>query len=209
MRQFNGHFRWGLVGAFILVWVFVASATQARQLKIKRLTPQKVERLGKETREHYDRAWDAVDRINYTRALEQFDLAVEAEPDNVYLRFLVVKLARYLGDTRFGTQSIMYYDKASLNLSKMINSPQLNKREREKARQSLTQINALRATVTERDAQRSRYGRVIILQHAKEIYPLTKEEKVVEEKKKEINKLRPTGSTVPTSESGKAAAPTP
>jgi hypothetical protein len=158
MRQIAWQTKVVLMSLMLGAWVLGAVTAEARMLKLRRLTPIQEVRLNKESRKLYDLGWAAIDKINYTKAFKFFGKAVEAEPKNVYLRYLVVQLARYLGDSHFGAKSIKYYDQASLNLKKMSQSSQLNKREQERAKKSLRKVNNLRATVTERDQKRYQWG---------------------------------------------------
>ena len=151
------------------------------------LTPmptQRYDRLTPNAKKHYDQGMVAVDRINYQAALESLIKAGEAEPNNDYLQLMVAQLARYLGDTQWGKDSIDYYDKAAKSLKKLADSPRLNPREKERAKGHLETVLSLRQAVGERDEKRQQYGMVIAKAYAKEAYK-DKDEKYTEKEKKE------------------------
>jgi hypothetical protein len=158
-----------------------SSLVCAAPFEFKALTPQRADRLNREARQAYDLGLAALDKINYTSAVEHFTKAVQAESDNPWLRFCVVQVAVYLGDTGTqmtslysnlskGAESIKYYDLAALNLKAIGESPKLNVREQQRAQQWYETITELRQSVLERDTKRMQYGREIAKQYAKEIY---------------------------------------
>lgn len=147
-----------------------AEKPQSRLLELKPMARQNVERLNKEARKNYELGMVAVDKINYEKGLDYFEKAVQQEPDNVSLRYMVIQMAQYLADTRFGTESIKYYDKVEDNLKAMIASPRLNAREKERAQGALETITALRQTVAERDEKRQKTGLEMGKAYAKQVY---------------------------------------
>ena len=157
-------------------------SASASDLQFRPIVAQRVERMNKEARLLYEQGLASLDRINYERALENFQQAVEKEPDNPWLRYSLVQVARYLGDTRSGADSIRYYDMAAINLKAIAESPKLNVRERERANQVLESITALRQSVIERDEKRIQFGRDIAKQYATEIYKSDQADKEKEEK---------------------------
>lgn len=157
-------------------------SASASDLQFRPIVAQRVERMNKEARLLYEQGLASLDRINYERALENFQQAVEKEPDNPWLRYSLVQVARYLGDTRSGADSIRYYDMAAINLKAIAESPKLNVRERERANQVLESITALRQSVIERDEKRIQFGRDIAKQYANEIYKGEQEDEEQKEK---------------------------
>jgi hypothetical protein len=141
--------------------VVAAPRAEARVLKLTRLEPRQTARLSREGREQYEAALVAIDRILYEKALPLLEKTVDYDTENVHLHFMVVQLATYLGDTRWGSDSIRYYDTAVTHLRAMALSPRLNLREQQRAQQAIERLNALQRSVTERDETRRRWGREI------------------------------------------------
>jgi len=127
-------------------------------LNLKPIPSQRLDRLTKDARREYELGMGALDKINYSLALDHFTKSVQAEPDNVYLRYVLVQLAQYLGDSRAGDQSNKYYDLCTQNLKEVVDSPKLNAREKERAQTALDLIASLRQSVGERDEKRAQYG---------------------------------------------------
>lgn len=148
----------------------MAVQVHPREFQLQPMPPQQMERISPEARQQFEMGLNWIDRINLERALDNFVAASNLEPDNVYLRFSVVELARYLGDTRRGSDSIKYYDMAAINLKSIFESPRLNPRERNRANQGLRLLTELRQSVPERDAKRKERGQKLILEIAKEKY---------------------------------------
>ena len=181
---------WILILGLILLcgpmWARGADRPQSRLLELKPLPRQQIERLSKEARKQYSLGITAVDKINYEKGLTYFERSVESEPGNVYLRFLVVQLAQYLGDTGSGSDSIKYYEKAITNLQEMIRSPKLNAREKERAQNALDTMEGLRQTVSERDEKRQKYGVDMGKQYAKQVFKQDEKAKEKEQKQAKI-----------------------
>lgn len=162
----------------------IPSTISAHLLDLKPIPPQRLDHLPPEARKQYDLGMKSVDKINYIKGLEYFTHGVELSPDDVYLRFMVVQLAQYLGDTRLGEDSDMYYDLALKHLKIIADSPRLNAREKERARSALETITSLRQSRTERDEKRQQIGMVIAKKYEKESYkPTGKEKKELNRKK--------------------------
>jgi hypothetical protein len=145
----------GVVG-----WLAAPSA-HARVLKLNRLEPAQIGRMERETRQQYEMALNAIDHILYEKALTLFEQTVELDPENERLRFIVVQLATYLGDTNWGAESIRFYDVAINHLRRMGQSPRLNLREQQRTQEAIERLNALQRSVSERDDARRQWGREI------------------------------------------------
>jgi len=146
-----------------------AGGARARSFTMEPLPPDAVAAMSVEARTLYEKGLAQLDRINYDAALDYFKKAVDKAGDNMDLRFMVVRLARYRGDSTFGAAAVKnnekssesYYDIAAENLRAMSVSTKLNARERERAAKSLQDVLALRATIAERDEQRIAFGRLL------------------------------------------------
>jgi tetratricopeptide (TPR) repeat protein len=159
-----------ILALLILAGFLFQVSAQARLLDLKPLPPRKVDRLKKDTRKSYEMGMLAIDRINYEQAKDHFTRAIEKEPENVHLRFILVQLAHYLGDTRKGAKSIEYYDLAAINLKNIFESSRLNTREKRKAMEGLEMIRSKRQSVPERDEKRRQHGLEIAKLYAKDIF---------------------------------------
>lgn len=157
-RLFNFPQIWRLAVAMALVTALSAPALAAGLLDLKPLPQRKLSRLSEKAREAYDEAWAQIDIINYPQALKKFQMAVKADPDNVYLRELVAKLAQYLGDLASQKESQDYYNIAIENLSVISKSDQINPNQRRKVEAVLKLVTDLRNSVYERDEMRKRHG---------------------------------------------------
>ena len=138
--------------------LFGVPRAEARVLQIDRLQPQRTARMSREARQDYEQALDAIDHILYEKAIKLFQNALEKDPDNEHLRLILIQLATYLGDTRWGSDSILYYDIAILNLKRMAESPLLNLREQRRAQEAIERLTALQRVVMERDERRRQWG---------------------------------------------------
>ena len=151
----------------------MASGTWAADsvlLNLRELTPPEKTRLSKESLREYERGLQSLDKINNEAAFKHFQKAVELDPKHIHLRFLLVQLAHYLGDLSMDDDSVKYYDLAATNLSEILKSPKLNKREKERAEKSLELTQKLRQSVVERDQNRMKYGLELAKLYAKDIY---------------------------------------
>ncbi len=188
------HRRYPIVLIFLIATVSLFPfPTTARQLDLEPLPPQRVDKLSEEARKSYEKGMAAIDRINYNLAKEHFTRAIEGDPDNVRLRFVLVQLAHYLGDTRKGTKSIEFYDLANANLKKIFESPHLNAREKRKAKAAIEMVRKKRQSVPERDEKRRQHGLEIAKLYAKEIFSGREEDpgrKKRKEKKKKSEFIR-------------------
>jgi hypothetical protein len=144
-------------------------------LELKPIPMQRLDKLSQAARDEYQAGMTEIDRINYKGALEHFMKAVEAEPDDVYLRNIVVQMGQYMGASRAGAESIRYYDIAAQNLKEMVDSPKLNLREKERAQKALETIVSLRQTVGERDEKRQQAGMEIAREYAAQVYKDTED----------------------------------
>ena len=114
--------------------------------------------MSREARVEYEQAVLALDRILYEEALEHLQATIQLDPENVRLRFMAVQLATYLGDTRWGEDSLTYYGIAIDNLRRMASSPQLNLREQQRAQDAIERLITLQQTVLDRDQSRRQWG---------------------------------------------------
>lgn len=169
-------FSFSMLSRWAAVICLLAGAAYASPLEYTPLTAQRMDRLNKDSRHEYELALAALDKVNYELALDHFTKAVNAEQDNPWLRFSIVQIAIYLGDSRSGAESIKYYDMAAQNLKSISESPKLNARERQRAQQWEQNVSELRQSVLERDAKRVQYGREIAKQYAKEVFQDNKDQ---------------------------------
>ena len=168
-------------------------SVQVRRMDVEPLSPQKIDRLGDKTRLYYQKALGSMDRINYPLALGFLDRAVQSAPDDVYLRFNLVRLAHYLGDTRVGSDSIQYYDITEENLRELEKAPQLNEREKRRTREAIALVVELRRAVAERDEKRKKNGRELADELREEIYrdlePEGEEESLKGKREKQLRQM--------------------
>lgn len=165
-----------------------------RMLELKPLPAYRVERLNKDAREKYDLAMKAVDKINYQRGVDLFQQAVKAQPDDVYLRFSLVQLAQYMGDSHTGRdpnntgqEGIKFYDIAIENLQAMMVSTALNPREKARTQTALDTVVGLRQTIGEREEKRAQTGLEIVKQYSKESFKqMEKRERERKAKQEEV-----------------------
>jgi hypothetical protein len=177
-------------------------AVQAKIIEYTPLTPQQVSRLTKDAREAYDQALTALDKINYKLGLAQLTKAIEIEPDNVHLRFMVVQIARYMGAKSSGSESIKYYDLAIQHLKAIADSSRLNSREKLRADESIEEVTNLRNTVTERDEARRKAGLGLAIKHVNLVYTKTEAELEEEAQAKRFKATEQLRQTLASSVSG-------
>jgi hypothetical protein len=165
--------------AILAATFHAAPLAQARMLKLDRLAPQVVAQMSADARAQYEQALAAMDRILYERALSSLQAALKLDSANEQLRFMLIQLAAYLGDTRWGSDaatayhlsatggkepnlsSFEYYQAAIDALQVMSVSPRLNPREQNRARQAVERLTALQQTIAERDDKRREWGKAI------------------------------------------------
>lgn len=185
-----------LLAVFAAALLAFAPAAQARdiripKLEIKPLSPLRVEALSTDARDLYDRGMLQLDRINYPKALQDLRQASKVDAENVYLHFIVVEVAHYLGDTRSGSDAIRFYDIAEEHLRAMNESERLNEREKNRTQEAIDLITELRANVAERDEARRKVGKEMADALRKEIYrDLEDEEKDIRTQREEQLKER-------------------
>ncbi|MCL5270610.1 MAG: hypothetical protein M1457_08695 [bacterium] len=187
----------------------ISLTVRAEVLKYAPLAAPQVARLSKEAKHEYDLGLAAIDKINYKLAIDHLAKAIEIEPDNVHLRFMVVQISRYMGDTRAGTESIKYYDIAAAQLKAIGESARLNGREKKRAEDSLQEVAALRASVTERDDNRQKVGREIAKKYVQEIFAKTEEEKTEEAQQKRFKATESLRQSLVSPMAGGATEPNP
>jgi len=182
--------RWGLLGFLCLTPLLPAQPgkVKVRRLDLEPLSPARVDQLNEAAREAYQQGMVALDRVNYPLALEFFQRAVREEPDNIYLRFQVVQVAHYLGDTRsVDKHAIRYYDIAEDNLRAMTESDALNEREKGRAAEAIEMVQQLRRSASERDEKRRTAGRELAEEIRKELYlDLKEKEKDLRQQREEM-----------------------
>lgn len=162
-----GRFLTVVAAVFMLL---VAGSSQAKIFKFQPLSDQDAARLNEKAKEQYELGVNWVSKIDYPLALQHFTKAVEAQPDNVYLRYVVVQVAVYIGDTRKGKQSIESYDLALTQLKAIDESPQLNAREKDRVEGLIDTIGKLKDAVGARDQNRIQFGRKLAAQYAELTY---------------------------------------
>jgi hypothetical protein len=169
-----------LASIMVLAATFrVAPSAQARILKLDNLTPQAVAQMSAEARVQYQQALVALDRVLYERALSCLQAALKLASADDQLRFMVIQLAAYMGDTRWGSNattsyhtnaagskepnlnSFEYYQIAIDELQVMTVSPRLNPREQKRAGTAIDRLTALQQTIAERDGVRRQWGKEI------------------------------------------------
>lgn len=199
------------------------SAVKVHLLDLKPLPSVQLVKLNKDARTKYDQALAALDKINYERAVEYMQQSVQAQPEDVYLRFQLVQLAQYMGDTRPVPDDKMagkqpsaqdYYDIAIESLQAMSTSSMLNVREKQRAMDALETVTALRQSVGERETKRHLAGEEIAKSYAKETYAATdkrererqQKKDAVEEYVKNVNNPNPSSSANSLSAKGNFSA---
>lgn len=156
-----------LVAAALLI---SAGSAQAKLFKLQPLSPQDASRLNDKAKVEYEQGLNWVSKIDYPLAFQHFNKAVEAQPENIYLRYVAVQVAVYLGDTRMGNKATEYYDQALNHLKAIDASPALNQRERDRAQGLMDMVGKLKDSVGQRDLNRTKYGRELAKQYAEIIY---------------------------------------
>ena len=170
-------------GALFLVLtglLLAAAPAGAKTLDFRVLTAQRLDRINDDSKAYYEQTLAHIDRINYIEAMDSMNKAVDAEPDDVYLRQAALSLSMYLGDTRQGASSVKYYEMAMNHLKALSTSARLNKREQDRALELMRIVSELRNAVGERDEKRMLHGREIAKKYARIIYQGETEEREVE-----------------------------
>lgn len=178
----------------------VVTTVKPRILELKPMPAARLARLKKESREKYDQAMKYIDRINYERAVESFQQAIQLQPDDAYLRFMLIQLTQYLGDTRTSADSIKYYDITIEQLQAMVASPTLNAREKARAQSALETVVTLRQSIGEREGKRHQAGLEIAKQYSKEMFQeMEKDERERAKKQEAVEEYVKTINTNPAS----------
>ncbi len=133
-----------------------------------------------------------IDKFDYPAAMQHFNKAVDAQPNNMLLRYVAIQMAIYMGNTRKGKQAVEYFDMALTNLNALDTSTQLNSREKERVAKYLDVVGKLQDAVGQRDLMRNKYGRELAKQYAAYVYK--KEEKDEKNKTPEQEALERTGA---------------
>lgn len=144
--------------------------TQARGFQFTPVQEKAVLRWSEEAQEHYSKALDSFDHINYVTAFEHLTNAIKAEPNSMELRFLAVDLARYHGQMNTGITAVRYYEIALGHAEAVLKLPNLPSRQRRRAQYDVERVTKLRDAVDERDQARRTYGLQIVRQYASEVY---------------------------------------
>ncbi|MCE5229928.1 hypothetical protein LLG95_10075 [bacterium] len=165
-------FRLGrLMTAVIAVAMMLgAGSAHARLLKLQLLSPQDASRLNEQAKAEYEQGLNWVNKIDYPAAFKHFNAAIEAQPENIFLRYIAVQMGIYLGDTRKGKPAIEYYEATLTNLNAIDASANLNARERERVANYIDLVTKLKDAVGQRDMMRLKFGRDIAKQYAADMY---------------------------------------
>lgn len=173
------------IAVLVLTLILTGGVAEARLLKIKPLPDRKLSRLDKEARKAYDEAMQAYDKINYPAMLESLSEAIDAEPDNIYLREMAVKVARHLGNITREKKAQDYYDVAIDNLEEILDSDSINSTQRKKVDTLRAYMVDMRNAVYDRDEMRKRHGMVFAEQVDKDRAEREAREKQREEEAKQ------------------------
>lgn len=168
------------IGSLIALMIF-CPIVSINAMELKLLSEKREKQLTENAQKAYQLALESMDKVLYEKALTHFVEASDADSDNVYLRFIVIQLAKYLGDTRDGDDAIDFYDIAIDNMRLLAESPYLNAREKERAQKAVDEFVEFRDTVPERDKLRDVAGLAVIKRHVEQSHP--NEEKQQEEQR--------------------------
>lgn len=181
----------------------VITPVKPRILELKPMPTARLARLKKEAHAKYDQAMKYVDHINYERAVECFQQAIQLQPDDAYLRFMLIQLTQYLGDVRTGdpreaSNSLKYYDITIEQLQSMVASPMLNPREKQRAQSALETVVGLRQAIGEREGKRHQAGLEMAKQYSQEMFKdMEKDERAAAKKKDAVQDYVKTINTTP------------
>lgn len=145
--------------------------------------------LSKEGRGWYEKGLKSMDFIQYEFALKEFSSAIEADPNQADLRFMVIKLAAYLGERGFDVESTGYYDQALKHaraVEKMQNS---TTRRRNRAKYEVKRLTGLRDRVEQRDEARRSSGMKLAKAYAKKHYSSKNDSKDIKAFSEALEKL--------------------
>lgn len=160
--------------------------------------------LSKQGREWYEKGMKSMDFIQYEYALKEFSRATEADPNQSDLRFMVIKLAAYLGERNFDVESTQYYDQAlehAMAAEKIQNN---TTRQRNRARYEIKRLTALRDRVEQRDEARRSFGLELAKDYARKHYNKKNDSKELKAFAEALEKLAL--SATPDSGAAEAAA---
>ncbi len=161
-------------------------------LRLQKLSADDAARLNEKAKAEYDEGLKWIDKFDYPAAMQHFNKAVDAQPNNMLLRYVAIQMAIYMGNTRKGKQAVEYFDMALTNLNALDTSTQLNSREKERVAKYLDVVGKLKDAVGQRDLMRNKYGRELAKQYAAYVYK--KEEKDEKNKTPEQEALERTGA---------------
>lgn len=152
-------------------------------------------RLPEEAQEAYAAFEEAADRINYGVAMEELNAAIEAAPQNMELRFLGIKLAKYHGQMHTGVDAVKFLDMALMHAKAVLEIPNLPKRQITRAQYEIERLDKQRNTVGQRDEARRTYGLQIARQYAKEVFPQSDKSTEVKAFQDAVNQLTAGGKS--------------
>lgn len=152
-------------------------------------------RLPEEAQEAYVAFEEAADRINYDVAMEELNVAVEAAPQSMELRFLAIRLAKYHGQMHTGVDAVKYLDMALAHAKAVMEIPNLPKRQISRAQYEIERLDKQRNTVGQRDEARRTYGLQIARQYAKEVFPQSDKSAEVKAFQDAVNQLTAGGKS--------------
>lgn len=147
----------------------------ARMLEVRPLSADALKNMPEGARKLYDQAMKQIDQIHYEGALNSLSQAVEQDPKNVELRYMTVKIARYMGQTRYDADSAKYFDVVIANSEAIMGMPEADERQRAWGETMAQTARKEKEAIQQRDEARHAYGKKVTAAHAKLIYPSSSE----------------------------------
>ncbi|MFW6303861.1 MAG: hypothetical protein ACOC2L_04500 [Candidatus Sumerlaeota bacterium] len=120
------------------------------------LTESQVDNLNEEAEEEYEKGVTFLDHVLFEFALQQYQKAAEAQPDNKDLKFLIGELAIYEGRKEKGEEAIAFFETARKVYDDLRQMEDLSEDDQEKVTQQTNKVNYLISSQAERDARRNR-----------------------------------------------------